>query len=486
MTDARRLAKSNQEQAVAAWIGHLNQLRLDTLLSGLARQGENLRDALSIIDQAVKKIDLEVVTTNRGGTKGMHGFIAEVAEVGIGNAQRRIVGAEPVYQWVNDNGPVDLLREGVAIQQKFVAAGGRLGLGAITEHLQRYPDYVKNGGRYQIPRDHFDVIRDLHAMTPETAATTLSRSGDGPSLSDWKRVQTFFGSGAVDIDSLEPSHLDYREAQRGAYEETLQSEKDSLKQTDEGRRRDLHDDSRPGLQEGIQATLLSAAVEGGTALVLAVVQKRRDGKKLRAFTADDWVDIAGVSGLGAAKGSVRGLTIYSLTNFTATSSAVASSIVTSAFGMAELANELRRGEIDELQFIENCELLCLDTAVSALSSLIGQTLIPVPVLGAVIGNTIGTVMYQAARTSLSAREMALIAGYARAQRELDESLSADYAQLIDELTASLSDYFEVLERAFSPDVLTAVQGSIELASTVGVKPEDLLDSRAKARRFFLD
>jgi hypothetical protein len=118
VTDARHLAKSNQEQAVAAWIGHLNQLRLDTLLSGLARQGENLRDALSIIDQAVKKIDLEVVTTNRGGTKGMHGFIAEVAEVGIGNAHRRIVGAEPVYQWVNDNGPVDLLREGVAIQQK--------------------------------------------------------------------------------------------------------------------------------------------------------------------------------------------------------------------------------------------------------------------------------------------------------------------------------------------------------------------------------
>jgi hypothetical protein len=164
------------------------------------------------------------------------------------------------------------------------------------------------------------VIRDLHAMTPETAATALSRSGDGPSFSDWKRVQTFFDSGAVDIDSLEPSHLDYREAQRGAYEETLQSEKDSLKQTDEGRRRDLHDDSRPGLQEGIQATLLSAAVEGGTALVLAVVKKRRDGKKLRAFTADDWVDIAGVSGVGAAKGSVRGLTIYSLTNFTATSS----------------------------------------------------------------------------------------------------------------------------------------------------------------------
>lgn len=486
MSNASELAKSNQEQAIAAWIGHLNQLRLDTLLRRLAEQDTNIVDALSSIDSAIKKIDLEVVATNRGGVKGMHGFIAEVAEVGVGNARRQVVGDGAVYQWVNDNGPVDLLRERIAIQQKFVAAGGRLGLGAITDHLTKYPDFIKNGGRYQIPADHFDVIRELYSMSLEDAGTHLSRSGDGPSLTDWRRVHAFFETGTVDIDSLEASRLDYDEVQRGTYGETLQAEKDALASTDETRRDEMRHDSRPGFQEGVQATLLSAAVNGGAAFVMAVVEKRRDGKRLQEFTSDDWSDVAGTAGRGFVKGGVRGITVYSLTNFTATSAAVASSVVTSAVGIAAQANKLRRCEITETEFIENAELICLDTAVSALSSLIGQMIIPVPVLGAVIGNTVGTVMYQATRSSLSRRETALIEGYLAAQRDLDDELNAEHAQLIEKLNLSTADYFAVLQRAFAPDVVVAALGSVELALKIGVDEADVLDSEAKALSFFLD
>jgi len=483
--DVSDVASSNQEQAVAAWIGHLNQLRLDTLFSRMAAQNEHLGDALSSIDSAIRKIDLEVVSRNRGGVKGMHGFIAEVAEVGIGNARRLLVGDGAAYEWVNDNGPVDLLREGIEIQQKFVAAGGRLGLGAITDHLTRYPHFVENGGRYQIPRDHYEVIRDLHAMSAEDAGTLLSRTGEGPSFKDWSRVQAFFDTGDVDFGSLEPSRLDYEQVQRGAFGETLEDEKEALQSTDENIRDDLRNDSRPGLQEGLQATLLSAAVEGGAALVMAIVQKVRGGTNLRDFTSDDWTDVAGTAGHGFVKGGVRGLTIYSLTNFTATSAAVASSVVTSAFGVAQQASKLRRGEMTETEFIENAELVCLDAAVSALSSLVGQAFIPVPVLGAVIGNTVGTVMYQATRASLSRRERDLIEGYLSIQRELDDELGAEYDQLIEKLNVSMSDYLEVLERAFSPDVVVAALGSVELAVKMGVDEAEVLDTEEKALTFFL-
>ena len=479
------VASSNQEQAVAAWIGYLNQLRLDTLLSRLAAQDEHLGDALSSIDSAIRKIDLEVVSRNRGGVKGMHGFIAEVAEVGIGNARRLVVGDGSAYEWVNDNGPVDLLREGIEIQQKFVAAGGRLGLGAITEHLTRYPDFAENGGRYQIPRDHYEVIRDLRAMSAEDAGTLLSRTGEGPSLKDWSRVQAFFDTGDVDFGSLEPSRLDYDQVQRGAFGETLEAEKEALQSTDENIRDDLRNDSRPGLQEGLQATLLSAAVEGGAALVMAIVQKVRGGTNLRDFTSDDWTDVAGTAGHGFVKGGVRGVTIYSLTNFTATSAAVASSVVTSAFGIAQQASKLRRGEMTEREFIENAELVCLDAAVSALSSLVGQAFIPVPVLGAVIGNTVGSVMYQATRASLSRKETELIEHYLSAQRDLDDELGAEYDHLIEMLNVSMSDYLEVLERAFSPDVVVAALGSVELAMKMGVDEAEVLDTEEKALNFFL-
>ena len=47
LPDAAKLERSTQEQAVAAWVDHLKQLRLDGLPSALGRQDENLRDALA-------------------------------------------------------------------------------------------------------------------------------------------------------------------------------------------------------------------------------------------------------------------------------------------------------------------------------------------------------------------------------------------------------------------------------------------------------
>lgn len=485
MATPEEQARSTQEQAVAAWINHMNQVRLDGLLSVLRQQDMNLSEALASIDAALSKIDLEVITTNRGGVKGMHGFIAEVAEVGVGNARSRILGGESIYQWVNDNGPVDLQRAGVEIQQKFVAAGGRLGLGAVADHLQKYPDFLKDGGKYQIPADHLEKIRSLYEMSAEDAGK-LTRSGDGPSFRDWQRVQTFFGEGSVSIDSLEPSHFDYHEVQRGAYDSTLSAEKDSLRATDESIRHDAYAEHSPNLREGAQATMVAAAIEGGTSFVLAVVAKRREGRSLRDFSAEDWNDIAGQTGLGAAKGGVRGASIYALTNFTATPAAVASSIVTAGFGIAAQANKLRSGEIGEQEFIENAELVSLEAAVSALSSFAGQALIPVPVLGAVIGNTVGTLVFSSVAGALDAKEAELIARHLAEQHELDERLTAEHRELLDLLGVSMAHYLDALDLAFSPDPAIALTGSVELALRLGVDPDEVLDTDEKALSYFLD
>ncbi|WP_130014208.1 hypothetical protein [Serinicoccus sediminis] len=485
MSDTVRHAKNNQEQAVASWVNYLNQLRLDNLLAAFARQDENLQSALSSLDEALREIDLEVVTTNRGGAKGMHGFIAEVAQVGVGNARSQVLGEGTVYEWVNDNGPVDLVRSGVEIQQKFVAAGGRFSLGAITEHVHKYPDFVKNGGRYQIPADHFEMIQKLHTMDLEEAGKQLTRGMGGPSLRDWERVRSFLDEGSVGLESLEPSDLRYHEVQRGAYGSTLGAETEKLRSTDQSLRANAYQESHPTPREGAKATSTAAAIEGGTAFVLAVVEKRCGGKTLTKFTSEDWADIAGDTGFGFVKGSVRGLSIYSLTNCTATPAAVASSIVTAAFGIAEQAHRLRRGEINELGFIENAELVALEAAVSALSSFVGQALIPVPVLGAVIGNSVGIVMYKACSSSLSKREVALIERYLHEHLALDKQLAAEYQRLIDTLEASMTHYVDVLQRAFSPDIGVALLGSVELALQVGVASEDVLDSEEKILAYFL-
>ncbi|MFQ8814145.1 MAG: hypothetical protein ACLR8X_13565 [Gallintestinimicrobium sp.] len=83
-----------------------------------------------------------------------------------------------------------------------------------------------------------------------------------------------------------------------------------------------------------------------------------------------------------------------MTNFTATPANVASAYVTAAFGVAEQVKQLEAGSISEEDFVINCETVCLDVTVSAISSAAGQVIIPIPVLGAVIGNIAGEFVYE--------------------------------------------------------------------------------------------
>ncbi|WP_336661020.1 hypothetical protein [Leucobacter sp. USHLN153] len=478
------LAKRTQEQGIAAWVQTLNQIRLDRLTAALQQQDVNLRSAVESIDWAVLEIR-KLITSNLGGSKGMHGFIAEIAETGVSNARSQILGGERITHWVNDNGPIDLLSKGVPIQQKFSAAGGKFSLGAVAQHLEKYPKFLEQGSKYQIPSDHYEVVRRLHAMTQEEASTLLTRVTDGPSYRDWKFVQAYFAEGSVPFESLEPSQLAYSEVQRGAFARTMRAQKQSLRETDGSQRAAAFRESLPSVREGARAASAAAAVEGGIAFVMEVARKRREGKPLKAFTTEDWAEIARGTGAGAATGAVRGLSIYALTNFAATSASAAAAIVTASVGVAEQAHRLRRGEISEAQFVEAAELVSLEAGVSAFSAVAGQALIPVPMLGALIGTSIGVVMYQAVAGSLSEREAQLLEQYLDEQRALDERLAAEYQDLLDRLGRSLSQYIGLLGNAFSPELGAALQGSASLALALGVAPDEVLDDDEAIAAYFL-
>lgn len=177
--NAEQIVKSGQEQAVASWINYLNQVRLDALYDALQRQDVNLEQALATLDEAQKQIFEEIVLRDRGGLKGMHGFIAEVAECGVHNARNLVQGNPANTVWVNDNGPADLIRKKIQIQQKFVQSGGKLSLNAVEEHFKKYPDFLKDGGKYQIPKDHFEKLQRYLAMTPEEVARISPDNTEG-------------------------------------------------------------------------------------------------------------------------------------------------------------------------------------------------------------------------------------------------------------------------------------------------------------------
>ena len=487
MIEAKKMIKNGQEQAVASWINYLNQVRLDRLMEALQKEELNLNEAMSTIGETLKTISRDIVNNGkgRGGQYGMHGFIAEVAECGIGNAREQIEGKAPIYEWINDNGPEDLRRGATLIQQKFVNGGGHLSLQAIRMHLNAYPDFLDNGGVYQIPEDHYEKIKWLLSISEKEANKMPTSTGDF-SLKQWREVHEFFKNGDIPLDKVEPSKLKYSEVQKGTYEQTFSKEKDSLRKRNQERKEQAYNKSKPTLSEGAKATAAAAAIEGAMALCLGIAEKRKTGKKFNAFDEEDWKEIAATTGKGTLKGSIRGASIYTLTNFTATPAAVASAMVTATFGIAEQAYQLKQGNVNEQRFIENTEMLCLDASVSALSSFAGQILIPVPVLGAVIGNTVGTMMYQIAKDNLSAREQKIFEEYAEAVRQLDVSLQDQYQEFVDEIGKDTKLFMELLNRAFAPDIRVAFEGSIDLAKSCGVPVDEILDSKEKIASYFMD
>ena len=487
MIEAKKMIKSGQEQAVASWINYLNQVRLDRLMEALQKEELNLNEAMSTISETLKTISRDIVNNGkgRGGQYGMHGFIAEVAECGIGNAREQIEGKAPIYEWINDNGPEDLRRGATLIQQKFVNSGGHLSLQAIRMHLKDYPDFLDNGGVYQIPEDHYEKIKWLLSISEKEANKMSTSTGDF-SLKQWREVHDFFGSGDIPLDKVEPSKLKYSEVQKETYEQTFSKEKDSIRKRNQERKEQAYNKSKPTLSEGAKATAVAAAIEGAMALCMGIAEKRKSGKKFNAFDEDDWKEIAATTGKGTLKGGIRGASIYTLTNFTATPAAVASAMVTAAFGIAEQAYQLGKGNVDEQRFIENSEMLCLDASVSALSSFAGQVVIPVPVLGAVVGNTVGTMMYQIAKDNLSAREQKIFEEYAEAVHQLDVSLQDRYQKFVDEIGKDTKLFMELLDRAFVPDIHIAFEGSIDLAKACGVPVDEVLDSKEKITSYFMD
>lgn len=137
--DKERIVSSTQEQASSAWVGWLNQIRLNELFEKLSTQNGNLAEVMASMDDAMKSIN-NLIITNRGGGRGIHGFIAEVAETGLENAKSHLHGGPDVCEWINDNGAVDLRRGNTPIQMKFVQS--EYSLKAVSTHLKLYSDFI--------------------------------------------------------------------------------------------------------------------------------------------------------------------------------------------------------------------------------------------------------------------------------------------------------------------------------------------------------
>lgn len=478
-----QVIKSTQEQAIASWIDRLNQIRLDELVAMLAAQDINLEGALAELQKL--KVFVDDPKHILGSLKSKHGEIAEHVHVNISNARRIIEGLSPehTFEGVARTAPEDYLFNGIKVQSKYLngLVNTLTNNNGVLGHLAKYPDFLQEGGLYHIPKNQYDEMQKLLFMSDEEV-NKASRE----IRTVIQKLREFQEQTGIDLtgNSVQPAIGNYDEVQLGKINNTIDNEEASIKDKDQERRDEAHQQSKPTLREGLKATAVSAAIEGGVSFCLGVAQKLKSGKKISEFTAEDWKDIGIDTAVGGGKGAIRGASIYALTNFTATPAAVASALVTAAFGVTAQARLLQQGKISKEDFIINSEVVCLDVSVSAIASLMGQVMIPVPVLGAIIGNAAGMFMYSIAKNNLSKREQALIANFNSSIYELNEQLDEKYRELIDLFNREFAKFKSVLDLALDLDVNIAFAGSIAMAQYVGCDKDKILWNKQDVDAYF--
>lgn len=188
--------------------------------------------------------------------------------------------------------------------------------------------------------------------------------------------------------------------------------------------------------------------------------------------------------IGTGKGAVRGATIYAMTNFTPVPSPLASAMVTATFGITAQARKLQNSTITAEDFIDNCEVICLDVAVSALSSMLGEVLIPIPVLGTIIGNAVGMFMYEISKTYLSATEEKLISVYRQDCERFIYQLESEYQELVIKLNNDVSQFSSILSLVFDGTENQKFEATIAAARAVGVSDNKIIKNREERDSFF--
>ncbi len=139
--EKKKIITTTKDQTSAIITDTLNQIRSDRLYKDIKNIDIDYNNSCCELQSGLDSIK-QVIESNRGGEKGMHGFIGERAQVHISNSNALVKGEKPQYTLIDDNGPTDYLRGNTLIQQKACRSRVMLGLDHLQNHANAYPFYI--------------------------------------------------------------------------------------------------------------------------------------------------------------------------------------------------------------------------------------------------------------------------------------------------------------------------------------------------------
>ena len=163
-----------------------------------------------------------------------------------------------------------------------------------------------------------------------------------------------------------------------------------------------------------------------------------------------------------------------LTNSTALAAPFAGSLVSGLMGIGVLLRDHCAGTMDGEQFVEMSHIVAMDAAAVGLASAAGQTMIPVPLLGALLGGLAGKLVASALQDGLGESESALISRLAEYERYAFEQLDEECRAVMQGLDARFGNLERLAATAFDLEANTELlMASVRVAEIVGV-PDALI------------
>src|SRR5690606_10711698 len=359
-----------------------------SLAASLEAQEELFKAAIQQVTDARAWVEGNSTLLGSPGTK--HGELAEIIEVQIRNAYSLNDGNGIVatLEGVGRTGPADYILEGQEFQSKFYNSipGG---LRAFVEHLEKYPDMAKDGG-LMFPSDRYEtVMRVLNGE--ETELNGRSQQA----IRDWvAKIEEMTGKKFE--EAVTPSISTYDEVQLGGAEDTLDNHEAELEDINAEHTERIELEHGPSLAGADQAAAIAGAVSSVITTGMTIYTKAREGKNVfrGEFTTDDWKDVGFSGAKGFVGGAVTGGAIYGLTNYAGMAAPFASAVVSAGKGLSLLSYEFMAGSISSAEFLDMGMCLCAESAIVGLATAAGQAVIPIPILGGIIGSISGRMMLQ--------------------------------------------------------------------------------------------
>lgn len=427
-----------------------------------------------------------------GTNQTKHGEIAEHLEVNVRNARAALNGKTKVatFNGVGRTAPEDFILNGVKYQSKFIN-GTNNTLSHVLEHFGKYQDTSMN---YSIPKDQYEIIE---AIKNGKIPNNLSKKTVSAILRKVTEIENHTGRPFNDV--VRPSISNYTDVQLGTIDKTVSKHEKDIINQNENIQEKLKDDADNNIktQEGRRAATFKEGlkVAGSAAIVSTAInatvnifQKVKGGKKLDQFNEEDWKEIGLTSVKAGGKAGLSAGSIYALTNLTSLSAPFAGAVTSAAMGITSLATDLKQEQISMDEFVTQGQILCIEAGIAAIGGAVGQTIIPIPVLGSIMGTVTANLLWGLAKGKIENKEQELKNLLDAYSMGIIAKMDEAYKKIINSIIQKYERYDSLISAAFDPkaNAWVLANASISLAREIGVSEEKIIKNESELDAFFLN